>query len=113
MNIADFHCEFKIIGRSDGHTGIGAAAYRAGERLKSDVDGQIRDFTQKRGVVYTEIMLPKEAPAAYQDRQTLWNAVDKKNKAKNAQLSREVEIGLPIGGSTSVRVTTRKAVIFR
>jgi len=41
-------------------------------------------------------MIPANAPEAFQDRQTLWNAVDKFNNSSNAQLAREVEIGLPV-----------------
>ena len=92
---AIFHCEFKIIGRTSGRSSVGAAAYRAGENLKNERDGITHDFTNKRGIVYTEIMLPNHAPEAYKDRETLWNAVEKIEKAKDAQTAREVEIGLP------------------
>ena len=93
--IAIFHCQVKIIGRTSGRSSVGAAAYRAGEKLKNERDGITHDFTNKRGIVYTEIMLPERAPEAYKDRQTLWNAVEKIEKAKDAQTAREVEIGLP------------------
>ena len=39
--------------------------------------------------------MPDHAPAAYADRAVLWNAVEKIEKAKNAQLAREIEIALP------------------
>lgn len=45
--------------------------------------------------MHTEILLPGHAPAEYADRATLWNAVEKIEKAKNAQLAREIEIALP------------------
>ena len=93
--IAIFHCQFKIISRTSGRSSVGAAAYRAGEKLKNEHDGIIHDFTNKRGIVYTEIMLPENAPEIYKNRQTLWNAVEKIEKAKNAQTARECEIGLP------------------
>jgi chromosome segregation ATPase len=41
-------------------------------------------------------MLPDNAPEKYKDRSTLWNAVEKSEKAKNAQTAREVLIGLPV-----------------
>ena len=40
-------------------------------------------------------MLPENAPAEYSDRAVLWNAVEKIEKAKNAQLAREVRLALP------------------
>jgi hypothetical protein len=93
--IAIFHCHLKIIGRTSGRSSVGAAAYRTGERLKNEYDGVTHDFTNKRGIVYTEIMLPANAPTEYQNRETLWNAVEKSEKAKNAQTAREIEIGIP------------------
>ncbi len=53
------------------------------------------DYTHKGGVVYTDILLPDNAPAEYRNRSLLWNAVEKIEKAKNAQLAREIEIALP------------------
>ena len=46
-------------------------------------------------MVYTEIMLPEHAPKEFLDRSTLWNAVEKVEKNKKAQLAREIEIALP------------------
>lgn len=40
--------------------------------------------------------MPANAPAEYQSREKLWNAVETSEKSKNAQLSREVEIALPV-----------------
>jgi len=40
------------------------------------------DYTRKGGVVHTEILLSDNAPAEYSDRNLLWNAVEKIEKAK-------------------------------
>ena len=74
---------------------VAAAAYRAGEKLTNEFDGITHDYTRKGGVVHTEILLPENAPAAYADRNLLWNAVEKTEKAKNSQLAREIELALP------------------
>ena len=42
-----------------------------------------------------QILLPSQAPAEYYNRSVLWNAVEKVEKAKNAQLARDIEISLP------------------
>ena len=42
-----------------------------------------------------EVMLPDNAPKEYKDPATLWNAVERSEKAKNAQTAREVEVSLP------------------
>ena len=94
--IAIYHCSIKIISRGKGKSAVAAAAYRAGEKIKNEYDGIEHDYTRKGGIVHTEILLPDNAPAEYQDRAVLWNAVEKIEKAKNSQLTREIEIALPI-----------------
>ncbi|MBS7226294.1 MAG: MobA/MobL family protein [Clostridiaceae bacterium] len=93
--MAIYHCSIKIISRGKGKSAVAAAAYRAGQKITDEFDGEIHDYTRKSGVVHTEILLPAQAPAAYQDRAVLWNAVEKIEKAKNAQLARELELALP------------------
>lgn len=75
---------------------VGASAYRSGEILKNEYDGVTHDFTRKRGIAHTEILLPPHAPPDFADRSTLWNAVEKIEKAKNSQLAREIEVALPV-----------------
>ena len=75
---------------------VGASAYRSGEVLKNEYDGITHDFTRKRGIVHTEILLPSHAPPDFADRSTLWNSVEKIEKSKNSQLAREIEVALPI-----------------
>lgn len=93
--MAIYHCSIKIISRGKGKSAVAAAAYRAGEKITNWFDGIIHDYTRKGGVVHTEILLPDHAPDQYADRAVLWNAVEKTEKAKNAQLAREIELALP------------------
>ncbi len=93
--MAIFHFSAKVIGRSSGRSAVAAAAYRAGERLHDKRIDRDHDFTNKAGVLHSEVMLPKDAPEAFADRATLWNAVETAEKRKDAQLAREVEFALP------------------
>lgn len=93
--MAIYHCSIKIISRGKGKSAVAAAAYRNGEKLVNEYDGAIHDYTHKGGIVHTEILLPDNAPPAFSDRSALWNAVERIEKAKNAQLAREIEIALP------------------
>jgi len=93
--MAIFHCAIKIIKRSAAKSAVAAAAYRSASLFRSEYDGRVFDYTRKTGVLHTEILLPPQAPREYLDRSTLWNAVEKIEKAKNSQLAREVEISLP------------------
>lgn len=94
--MAIYHCSIKIISRGKGKSAVAASAYRSGETLTNDYDGITHDFTRKRGIVHTEILLPSHAPPDFSDRSVLWNSVEKTEKARNSQLAREVEIALPV-----------------
>ena len=92
--MALFHLNVTQIKRSKGQSAIDAAAYRAGEKLYSEYYGENSDYTNKGGVICSEILLPDHAPREYTDRQTLWNAVEKAERGKNAQLAYSFDIAL-------------------
>jgi len=96
LPIAIYHCSIKIISRGKGRSAVAAAAYRAAEKIVNQYDGEIHDYTKKGGVVHSEILLPDHAPTEYKDRAVLWNAVEKAERYKTAQLAREIEIALPV-----------------
>ena len=85
--MAIYHCSAKIIGRSSGRSSVGAAAYRSGTKLHNEYDGLTHDFTRKKGIAHSEILLPPNAPVAFADRLTLWNAVEQIEKGAQAQLA--------------------------
>ena len=85
--MALFHLSVTQTKRSAGQSAIASAAYRAGERLYSEYYGEYSDYTRKGGVICSDILLPSHAPPEYADRQTLWNAVEKAERGKNAQLA--------------------------
>ena len=92
--MALYHLTVNQIRRSAGQSAIASAAYRAGERLYSDYYGEYSDYTRKGGVICSEILLPPHAPPEYQDRATLWNAVEQVEKHKKAQLAYSFDIAL-------------------
>lgn len=104
--MAIYHFHATLIGRSkNGKATAGSAyvsgsavaggAYRAGEKIKCEWDERTHDYTHKTGIIHAEIMLPENAPVEFMDRATLWNAVELKNKRKDSQLAREVDMALP------------------
>ena len=94
MTIALFHFHVTQIKRSAGQSAVAAAAYRAGEKLHSAYYGEDSDYTRKGGVICSEILLPPHAPPEYADRETLWNAVEKVERGKKAQLAYSFDIAL-------------------
>ena len=93
--MAIYHLHVKIISRKSGSSAVASAAYRSASRLHDERLGRDQDFTAKRGVVHSEVMLPENAPEEWTDREKLWNDVESFEKRKDAQLAREVEFALP------------------
>ena len=107
--MAIYHCSIKIIGRSTGRSATSAAAYRAGVKIYDDELGETFDYSKKRGVAFSEVLLCANAPEEFIDREKLWNSVQAIETQKNAQLSvqaietqknaqlcREIEVALPV-----------------
>ena len=92
--MALYHFHVTQIQRSAGQSAVACAAYRSGEKLYSDYYGEVSDYTRKGGVICSDILLPPHAPSEYADRQTLWNAVEKVERNKNAQLAYSFDIAL-------------------
>lgn len=94
--MAIFHLHVKVISRSKGKSITAAAAYRSGQRIEDNRTGIISDYSRKKGVYSSEILLPETAPSWMGDRCLLWNAVERVEKRKDAQLAREIDVALPI-----------------
>src|SRR5437868_15129274 len=93
--MAIYHLHVKVIGRKSGSSAVASAAYRSASRLRDERLGRSHDFSGKRGVVHSEVMLPENAPQAWSDRERLWNDVEAYEVRKDAQLAVEVEFALP------------------
>ncbi|MCP3417954.1 Ti-type conjugative transfer relaxase TraA, partial [Bradyrhizobium brasilense] len=93
--MAIYHLHVKVIGRKSGSSAVASAAYRSGSRLRDERLDRSHDFSGKRGVVHSEVMLPENAPEAWSDRERLWNDVEAFEIRKDAQLAREVEFAIP------------------
>jgi Ti-type conjugative transfer relaxase TraA len=93
--MAIYHLHVKVIGRKSGSSAVASAAYRSGSRLRDERLDRSHDFSAKRGVVHSEVMLPENAPQAWSDRERLWNDVEAFEIRKDAQLAREVEFAIP------------------
>ncbi len=93
--MAIYHLHVKVIGRKSGSSAVASAAYRSASRLRDERLDRNHDFSAKRGVVHSEVMLPEDAPEAWTDRERLWNDVEAFEVRKDAQLAREVEFAIP------------------
>lgn len=93
--MAIYHLSSKIISRSQGKSAVSSAAYRSAEKLVDERQNIVHDYTKKQDVLFAEILIPKNAPEWMKKREKLWNAVERAEKRKDAQLSRELNISLP------------------
>jgi len=93
--MAIYHFSAKVMGRGTGRSAVASAAYRSASRLHDERLGRHHDFTNKAGVVHSEVMLPEGGPERLRDREALWNEVEATEKRKDAQFAREVEFAIP------------------
>jgi Ti-type conjugative transfer relaxase TraA len=93
--MAIYHFSAKVISRAVGSSAVAAAAYRSADRLHDERLGRSHDFSNKAGVVHSEVMLPEGAPEEWRDREKLWNDVEAAEIRKDAQLAREIEFAIP------------------
>jgi Ti-type conjugative transfer relaxase TraA len=93
--MAIYHFSAKVVSRANGSSAVASAAYRSASELHDDRLNRDHDFSNKAGVIHSEVMLPEGAPDRLNDRTTLWNEVEAGEKRKDAQLAREVEFSIP------------------
>ena len=94
--MAIYHLEAKIVSRGAGRSAVAAAAYLSCSRMLNEYDGVQHDYTRKQGLGWRQVFLPATAPAEWQDREILWNAVEETETAKDSRLAREFVAALPI-----------------
>lgn len=93
--MAIYHFSAKVISRAAGSSALASAAYRSASRLHDQRLDRHHDFSNKAGVVHSEVMLPDGAPEHLSDRERLWNEVEAAELRKDAQLAREIEFAIP------------------
>ncbi|MHA6718659.1 Ti-type conjugative transfer relaxase TraA [Sphingomonas sp. RS6] len=93
--MAIYHFSAKVISRAAGSSALASAAYRSASRLHDQRLDRHHDFSNKAGVVHSEVMLPEGAPEHLSDREKLWNEVEAAEKRIDAQLAREIEFAIP------------------
>lgn len=100
------HFSVRIVGRGSGRSAVQLAAYCHCARMEFEREARTIDYTRKKGLLHEEFSIPWDAPQWLQsmiaDRsvssasESFWNKVESSSKRANAQLAKEVTIGLPI-----------------
>lgn len=95
------------ISRKQNRSSVEAAAYRSGEKLHNERENRTYDFTRKKGIVHTEILLPENAPPEFLNREILWNTVEHAEKRRDSRTAREIILALP----RELTLETSKALV--
>lgn len=66
---------------------VDASAYISGNKVETET--RLADYTKKKGVLSSAIVLPENAPDRLRDPSVLWSEVDQMAKRSNADLYRE------------------------
>ncbi len=106
--------QINSVGRSAGRRATAAAAYRAGERLRDERNGQLYNYSRRRDVLHTEIFLPAHVAGAAAEwagnREKLWNAAERAEKRHDSRVAREYQVALPSELSPTQRLALARAL---
>jgi hypothetical protein len=113
--VAIYHLSAQVLGRGkrrnqDGSprkradNAVAAAAYRSGSTMTCERTKQSHQYAGRRGVAHAEILTPEGSAEWLKDRAKLWNAVERMETRKDAQVARELNMALPHELSHAERV---------
>jgi ATP-dependent exoDNAse (exonuclease V) alpha subunit len=98
--MAIFRMQISSVARSAGRRATAAAAYRAGERIRDDRSGELHNYSRRRDVLHTEILLPSQFDGMHvtwaRNRERLWNTAEHAEKRHNSRVAREYQLSLPV-----------------
>lgn len=94
---AIFRLSVKTISRSQGRSVLSCAAYRAGCKIVAEDGSLIADYRPRRGVLFSRIIAPSNAPAWAFNRNELWLRASSIERRNNSVEAREFEVAIPTG----------------
>ena len=93
------HYEITIVKRSVGESAVAAAAYQTRSNIFNEYRQKTEYFASYKnkgeGLVWTDVLLPENAPREFADRAVLWNSVEEVEDQRNSQLARRIRLTLP------------------
>ena len=100
--MALFHLNVSSIGKSSGSSACASAAYRSCSQVTQTVmDSQTgievsytHDFSNKKGLAFSEIFAPEDADSWCLDREQLWNKVEQRETHIKGRYARDIKLAL-------------------
>lgn len=107
------------ITRGSGGSAMKAAAYRSCSKLSLSVTDKetnitvdlVSDYSGKKGLAYSQIHAPENAPDWVYDRQSLWQRVEDVETKENARLAGEYTMALPKEFTVEQNITLIKDMV--
>jgi MobA/MobL family len=98
--VAKYFLLVKVFSRARGSRVTRAAAYRAGERIRDERTSESYNYSDRKDIVHSEIILPDGVARSSdiewaRNRAKLWNAAELAGTRRNSRLGREVLVILP------------------
>ncbi|HAU2169434.1 TPA: Ti-type conjugative transfer relaxase TraA [Legionella pneumophila] len=87
--------QVSIHSRAKGHSAIAASSYRSGVKLYDARTGITHDYSNRHGVIYSDILLPEGSQEAFAEREFLWNQAELAEKRCDAQVCKDIVLALP------------------
>ncbi|MGE2624380.1 MobA/MobL family protein, partial [Escherichia coli] len=84
-----FYFNVRNINKSS-QSAVASASYRSGEKLYSERDMEFKSYRGREVKPDSFILAPKHAPKWANNREELWNEVEKVERNWNSRLSREL-----------------------
>lgn len=121
MRTFELSTRITAIGRSEGRSATSAAAYRACCAIHCEREGRTHDYTRKRGLEVSAIVVPDAAPAWATNRSALWNAAEMRERngkrgpnaglfKADAKVAREFMFAFPVELSAAARLKVADSV---
>lgn len=113
--MAIYGFDLKTISRLRGESVVKTAAYITRRKIHDEYGDKTYYCTHIKDILYSEILLPENAPSEFSDLATLLSAIDRAEKRYDARTGRVVRISLPNEKEVSneERITLTKKFVAR
>lgn len=93
--MAIYHFDLKRIQRSKGQSAVAKAAYNSRSKLLDERTGKTYNYSRRKDLEFSEILLPESAPKWAASRQNLWSQAELAENRRNSQTGQQIIVALP------------------
>lgn len=102
-----YHLNMSNVSRAAGSSSCATLSYISGVAIHEERTNTTYSYGRAERVMCVGTLLPSSAPAAYQNPETLFNAIEDFETAENARTAKKIEIALP----REFDLATQRAVV--